>query len=93
MRLIDWFEQAPPQLRVAAPSLAQDAGGTTGHAFLLGFHRSGTTLIEQVLAAHPGVVRVVANRAVDGGWELVTEHGGQPLGTARVASPAAVARE
>ncbi|HEX5262505.1 MAG TPA: sulfotransferase, partial [Phenylobacterium sp.] len=29
--------------------------GATGHAFLLGFPRSGTTLLEQVLASHPGV--------------------------------------
>jgi tetratricopeptide (TPR) repeat protein len=56
VRLIDWFEQASPQPRVAAPSLAPDASGATGHVFLLGFHRSGTTLIEQVLAAHRGVV-------------------------------------
>lgn len=26
-----------------------------GHVFLLGFHRSGTTLLEQALAAHPGI--------------------------------------
>ncbi len=30
--------------------------GVAGHAFLVGFPRSGTTLLEQVLAAHPDVV-------------------------------------
>ena len=31
------------------------AGGATGHVFLVGFPRSGTTLLEQVLASHPEV--------------------------------------
>src|SRR5437588_10430167 len=31
------------------------AGGVRGHVFLLGFPRSGTTLLEQVLASHPDV--------------------------------------
>jgi Flp pilus assembly protein TadD len=31
------------------------ADGATGHVFLLGFPRSGTTLLEQVLASHPDV--------------------------------------
>jgi tetratricopeptide (TPR) repeat protein len=30
-------------------------GGVRGHVFLLGFPRSGTTLLEQVLASHPDV--------------------------------------
>jgi tetratricopeptide (TPR) repeat protein len=34
---------------------ASDAGAT-GHVFLLGFYRSGTTLIEQALEAHPEIV-------------------------------------
>jgi tetratricopeptide (TPR) repeat protein len=41
------WERSPEQ---AAPSPAQT------HVFLLGFARSGTTLLEQVLAAHPDVV-------------------------------------
>ncbi len=31
------------------------AGPAAGHVFLLGFHRSGTTLLENALAAHPRV--------------------------------------
>jgi tetratricopeptide (TPR) repeat protein len=31
------------------------ARAASGHAFLVGFPRSGTTLLERVLAAHPGV--------------------------------------
>ena len=34
-------------------------------------------------AAHPGVVRVVASRPWEDGWELVTEHGGLPVAAAR----------
>lgn len=38
--------------RTAAPPLPD---GVKGHVFLLGFPRSGTTLLEQVLASHPDV--------------------------------------
>jgi tetratricopeptide (TPR) repeat protein len=37
------------------PSVPEPAGGAECHVFLLGFPRSGTTLLEQVLAAHPRV--------------------------------------
>lgn len=36
--------------------LGQEAGGVLGHVFLLGFPRSGTTLLEAVLDGHPRVV-------------------------------------
>ena len=39
----------PPPEAAAGPSIR-------GHVFLLGFPRSGTTLLEQVLASHPDVV-------------------------------------
>lgn len=48
------FEAAPTGAWAThAPSPDRTAGG---HAFLVGFPRSGTTLLEQVLAAHPDVV-------------------------------------
>ncbi|MFL5298419.1 MAG: sulfotransferase [Phenylobacterium sp.] len=37
------------------PPVGVSGGGPTGHVFLLGFPRSGTTLLEQVLASHPDV--------------------------------------
>jgi len=55
-RLADWFKttDAGPW-REAAGSSAGAQGAET-HVFLVGFPRSGTTLLEQVLAGHPGVV-------------------------------------
>lgn len=50
LRLADYFAAADPALwRAASP----EAGRT--HVFLVGFPRSGTTLLEQVLASHPDV--------------------------------------
>ena len=52
--LIAYYERAPqppsPRPRPASPSPA------AGHVFLVGFPRSGTTLLERVLAAHPDMV-------------------------------------
>ncbi len=44
---------------------AADAQGAGPHAFLLGFPRSGTTLLEQVLAAHPDVVTLEESDVLD----------------------------
>ena len=53
-RLKDWFAGADP---AAWRSAGDDAGAPAGgHAFLVGFPRSGTTLLEQALAGHPGIV-------------------------------------
>ena len=41
----DWIE----------PSSAAARGDAVSHAFLLGFARSGTTLLEQILASHPAI--------------------------------------
>jgi tetratricopeptide (TPR) repeat protein len=48
-------------MQTAAPRPATEATGATrmgeaGHVFLLGFPRSGTTLLEQVFASHPDAV-------------------------------------
>ena len=53
--LLAWVEQVERRPRPAA-SAGSGQGGETGHVFLMGFPRSGTTLIESVLAAHPDVV-------------------------------------
>jgi len=54
-RLADWFGAADPAPWRAAPAARNDVG-VSGHAFLLGFPRSGTTLLEQALAGHPALV-------------------------------------
>jgi tetratricopeptide (TPR) repeat protein len=42
-----------------------DADGARAHVFLLGFPRSGTTLLEQVLAAHPDVATLEESDVLD----------------------------
>jgi tetratricopeptide (TPR) repeat protein len=54
-RLAAWFAAADPAPWRAAPGMTADAG-VRGHAFLIGFPRSGTTLLEQALAGHPDLV-------------------------------------
>ncbi|HEX4739476.1 MAG TPA: sulfotransferase [Allosphingosinicella sp.] len=51
-RLGTWLETVPANWGLSFPE-SPDAAGA--HVFLLGFPRSGTTLLEQVLAAHPRV--------------------------------------
>jgi tetratricopeptide (TPR) repeat protein len=54
-RLADWFEAADPTAWRASPAAAAKAEAPDTHVFLVGFPRSGTTLLEQVLAGHPDV--------------------------------------
>lgn len=56
--LTDYFQVAPAAAWAGAPEAAAQPGEPCGHVFLMGFNRSGTTLLEQVLAAHPGIVTV-----------------------------------
>lgn len=55
-RLADWFQAADPNLWREAPQQRPRAADPQAHIFLVGFPRSGTTLLENVLAAHPDVV-------------------------------------
>ena len=56
-RLAAWFEAGPmdPWRRSPDPD-AVGARAAGRHVFLVGFPRSGTTLLEKVLASHPGIV-------------------------------------
>ena len=56
-----FYEKAQP-LPKAPPASAPQP--TTRHVFLLGFIRSGTTLLEQVLASHPDVVTMEEKEAL-----------------------------
>jgi len=55
-RLEAAFAARPPQAWRRQPGPAAPGAGVAGHIFLLGFPRSGTTMLGQALACHPGVV-------------------------------------
>ncbi len=53
----DYFDRAPSEKwKVAEASPPGQGPAVAGHVVLIGFARSGTTLLESVLAAHEGVV-------------------------------------
>ena len=55
-RIAGWFAATDPApWRVAPGRRARTPGQPHGHAFLVGFPRSGTTLLEQALAGHSRV--------------------------------------
>ena len=55
-QLIAWFDGADAGQWREAPQVRPRAADPSAHVFLVGFPRSGTTLLENVLAAHPDVV-------------------------------------
>ncbi|HEX3699096.1 MAG TPA: sulfotransferase [Phenylobacterium sp.] len=55
-RLAAWFGAADPAAWRAGPAAISGPGEPQTHVFLVGFPRSGTTLVEQALAGHPQVV-------------------------------------
>jgi hypothetical protein len=55
-RIDAWFQSADPAPWRLAPAGTPAPGQAAAHAFLVGFPRSGTTLLEQALAGHSGVV-------------------------------------
>ena len=63
-RLIGYFEQADPADWRPIPE-SESLGGETAHVFLVGFARSGTTLLEQILASHSGIVALEEKATVD----------------------------
>lgn len=46
------------------PAVGKQRTGAAGHVFLLGFPRSGTTLIEVILEGHPDVVSLEENESL-----------------------------
>jgi tetratricopeptide (TPR) repeat protein len=55
--LLARFEAADPADWSTAPaSPPPQPGDPSGHVFFVGFPRSGTTLLEQILASHPAIV-------------------------------------
>ena len=55
--LVGYFQTASPEAWKTADDASRPVPGRPRqHVFLLGFYRSGTTLLRQVLAAHPEIV-------------------------------------
>jgi tetratricopeptide (TPR) repeat protein len=55
--LVEYFDRAPAQDWSVKDKKASSIGPKpSSHVFLMGFARSGTTLLENILAAHPGAV-------------------------------------
>ncbi|HZZ31080.1 MAG TPA: sulfotransferase [Phenylobacterium sp.] len=61
--IIARLDAIDPQAWTAA---GEPAPGAAGHVFLLGFPRSGTTLLEQVLASHPDVEALEERETLSG---------------------------
>jgi tetratricopeptide (TPR) repeat protein len=81
-RLVAWFETADRELWREAPPIRPRAGDPKAHVFLVGFPRSGTTLLENVLAAHPDVVSLEEKDCLETPSELYL---GTPQGLQRLA--------
>jgi Tfp pilus assembly protein PilF len=71
--LIDYFRDAPAEQWVAKRGVDRDNGagddGPAQHVFLVGFPRSGTTLLENILAAHPRVVALEEKELLSDSFE------------------------
>lgn len=67
-----YYERARPEdWNMRAPA-APDPSGVRGHVFLLGFPRSGTTLLEVILEGHPNVVSLEEKESlIDGVLEFM----------------------
>lgn len=63
-RITPYFEAASAADWQGVPELDRP-GGEIGHVFLVGFPRSGTTLLEQVLASHPDFVALEEKPTAD----------------------------
>jgi tetratricopeptide (TPR) repeat protein len=66
-----------PAAAWSRPSIAPASRESSEHAFLLGFPRSGTTLLEQVLATHPEI-EAIGERPLlrDAEAEFLSSYGG-----------------
>jgi tetratricopeptide (TPR) repeat protein len=76
------FETTPPEAWTAAVRSSGDSP-VRGHAFLLGFPRSGTTLLEQIIATHPDMAALGERPVL---VEAVSEFLSGPGGVERLAA-------
>lgn len=76
-RLTRQFEALPSDTWTAAAAAPLDASPSREHVFLVGFPRSGTTLLEQVLASHPAIVTLdERDTLIDAEVDLISAHDG-----------------
>jgi hypothetical protein len=75
-----WFSAAAPWPKAPAAPISADAPRT--HVFLVGFPRSGTTLLETALSAHPDVVTLEERECLGGSIQayLTSDRGLERLG-------------
>ena len=78
-RLTAYFRDAPPFRTDAPPDYAKR--GVREHVFVTSFPRSGTTLLEQVLASHPDIVALEEQPTLS---EPMREFFHEPEGLARL---------
>lgn len=81
-RLIGHFAAAPGERWNPAPE-PTSFGEEAGHVFLVGFARSGTTLLEQILASHGDIVALEEKDALDA---FIVEHFADDEGLERLAA-------
>jgi Tfp pilus assembly protein PilF len=86
-----YFEGARPEDWRSSLRMSPDAAAVRGHVFILGFPRSGTTLLEVALEGHPGAVSLGENELlIDGVREFMA--GGDGLERLARAEPAVLER-
>ncbi|MDB5467423.1 MAG: hypothetical protein JWQ46_2185 [Phenylobacterium sp.] len=81
-RLTAYFQTAPVAAWGSVPE-TQRAEREAGHVFVVGFARSGTTLLEQVLASHARCVALEEKPTID---EAIIEFFGDPASLDRLAA-------
>jgi Flp pilus assembly protein TadD len=86
----DRFVEGWPEFWEHAPEdTGEDRPEIAGHVFLMGFPRSGTTLLEQVLAAHPGIVALDEAPTLRSAGDRFLRDGGTLGELARLDAPTA----
>jgi len=71
--MIRYFQSAPAAAWRIASHAPSNHGGAAGHVFLLGFPRSGTTLLEVILEGHPNIVSLEEKESlIDGVYAFLS---------------------
>src|SRR5882757_1745091 len=75
--LTDYFGALPDNQWAGMPQSETASGGTRRHVFLVGFPRSGTTLLENILASHPDICALDERDTLgEAAREFLVDHAG-----------------